>query len=412
MNLKIQRDYLRFVIVGHVDHGKSTLIGRLLLETKSLPKGKIAEIKKISREFGKDMELAFLTDQLKEERENQMTLDTAQIFFRNRNRDYAIIDSPGHVELIKNMITGASQAEAAVLIIDAHEGIMEQTTRHASIISLMGISRLVVVLNKMDLLNYEEKPFEDIKKEVLKFLDSLKIKPAAIIPISAKDGINVSRRSPLTRWYSGPSLLEALDSLRLKTQNARKPLRFPVQDIYDIDGEKVIVGRVSSGVIKEGQKIALLPSSAETRISAVRVFGKILKKAEAGENVGITIARPLPVSRGDVIVEKEVIPALTDYFTAEVFWMAREPLESGKSMNFRSATQETECIVEKVEKRIDSSTLEVIEENCRMLKTNEIGIVRLKTSKPIVVEKFDFIEELGRFVLERNSNLEGAGIVI
>jgi len=407
----MDKNYLRFVIVGHVDHGKSTLIGRLLFETNSLPNEKITEIKTASRELGGGMEFAFLADQLKEERENRMTLDTTQTFFSSRRMNYAIIDSPGHAALIKNMLTGASLAEAAVLAIDVNEGIQEQTTRHASLVSLLGIRQLIVVLNKMDLVSYKEKPFNEIKDKVSGFLGSVGIKPAAVIPVSAKDGVYLSKKSPLIPWYKGPCLLEALDSLPRENPKDRKPLRFPIQDIYEINNEKILVGRIVSGKMKQGQEIVSLPSFAEEKIRAVKMYGKSRKNARAGENVGITFSEPLRTGRGEIIVEKAHAPRPCDFFEGKIFWMGKEPLPINTPVNFRCATQETQCVIERIKKRIDSSTLEVLEEDAAALKKNETGIVMVKTEKPVVIEKFDFIDALGRFVLERNFNLEGAGII-
>ncbi|MCK4821573.1 GTP-binding protein [bacterium] len=245
----MEKDILRIVIIGHVDHGKSTLIGRLLLDTNSLPKEKMVEIKKVSRDLGKEAELAFLTDQLKEERERSMTIDTTQIFFRTRKKNYCIIDTPGHVQFLKNMLTGASLAQAAVLIVDVKEGVMEQTRRHSYLIQMLGLDKAIVVFNKMDLINYQGRRFPKIKTELLELLESLNIEPIFLIPISAKEGLNISRKSSKMRWYKGPSLLSALDSLRLNTKTMQRPLRFPIQDIYEINGEKIIVGRVASGIV-------------------------------------------------------------------------------------------------------------------------------------------------------------------
>lgn len=234
----MRRETVKIVIVGHVDHGKSTLIGRLLLDTNSLPKERIAEIKKISKELGKDTELAFLTDQLKEERERGITIDTTQIFFKTRRKNFVIIDALGHLEFLKNMITGATQAEAAVLIIDAKEGIMEQTRRHLYIIQLIGIKQVIVVLNKMDLVKYNREIFNRIKQELSIFLEQMDIKTAIIIPISAKKNDNISRKSFRTNWFRGPRLLEALDSLKIEVQDIDKPLILPVQDVYKVDAKQ------------------------------------------------------------------------------------------------------------------------------------------------------------------------------
>jgi len=405
------KDSIKIVIVGHVDHGKSTLIGRLLLDTGSLPKGKLAEIRKISKELGKDTELAYLTDQLKEEREQNITIDTTQIFFKSRKRDYVIIDAPGHVEFLKNMITGATQAEAAVLIVDTDEGVMEQTGRHAYIISMLGIDKLVIVFNKMDKVNFQEEKFNAVKDKLQKFMQELGVEPYEMIPISAREGDNVFKPSSRMKWYNGPTMLKALDSIKLGKREEKRPLRYPVQDIYQAEGKNIIVGRVESGVAKPGQELVLLPSGDKARIDSIAVFGEAKSKAEVGESIGLILKTSVPVKRGDVFIEDANMPKLTDHFKGNMFWMADEPLQVGKPVIFRCATQEVECVAEKIEKRINSSTLQILEENAKGLKLNEAGVVVLKTAKPVVLENFAFVRELGRFAIERDSVLQGAGII-
>jgi sulfate adenylyltransferase large subunit len=407
----MEKETVKIVIIGHVDHGKSTLIGRLLLDTNSLPKEKLTEIKKISKELGKETELAYLVDQLKEERERNATIDTTQIFFKTRKRNYVIIDTPGHVEFIKNMITGASLAQIGVLIVDVQEGVMEQTRRHAYIISMLGIDKVIVVFNKMDLVNYERERFNKVRVELLKFLESLKITPFFTVPASAKEGDNICMKSSKMSWYKGPGLLGALNSLKLNIKTTKKPLRFPIQDIYEIEGEKIIVGRIISGIIKQGQKVILLPSFKAARIKIIKVFGKRRRTAREGENIGLTLSKPVFVERGEVVAQKENPPKATDHFKGNILWMSYEPLQINKTMILRCATQEIECTAERIEKRINSSTLEIIEENAMVLKLNEAGVVIFKTQEPIVVEKFNFIEELGRFIIEREHDLKGIGIV-
>lgn len=405
------KESIKIVIVGHVDHGKSTLIGRLLLDTGSLPKGKLAEIRKISRELGKDTELAYLTDQLKEEREQNITIDTTQIFFKSKKRDYVIIDAPGHVEFLKNMITGATQAEAAVLIVDTDEGVMEQTGRHAYIISMLGIDKLIIVFNKMDKINFQEDKFNAVKDKLQKFMRELGATPYAMIPISAREGDNVFKPSSRMKWYKGPTILNALDSIKLSRKEERKPLRYPVQDIYRVEGKNIIVGRVESGVARQGQELVLLPSGDKVKIDSIAAFEEAKSKAAVGESIGLILKTSVPVKRGDVFIEEANMPKLTDCFKGNMFWMANEPLEVGKPVIFRCATQEVECVAEKIERRIDSSTLEILEKNAKSLKLNEAGVVVLKTTKPIVLENFSFIRELGRFAIERDSVLQGAGII-
>ncbi|MFC1666972.1 sulfate adenylyltransferase subunit 1 [Candidatus Omnitrophota bacterium] len=407
----MKKDVLKIVLIGHVDHGKSTLIGRLLFETNSLPKEKIAEIKKISKNLGKNMELAYLADQFKEEREQNLTIDTTQLFFKTHKRNYIIIDAPGHVEFIKNMITGASLAQAALLIVDAKEGIMGGTRRHAYLIRLLGLSSIIVAFNKMDLIDYKKDRFDKIKTEILNFLEELGIKPLFSIPISAKNGINISKKSQKIGWHKGPTLIEAIDSFRLDKKIMNEPLRFPVQDTYKIGNEKIIVGRISSGLIKQDYKVTLFPSFKDAKIKTIQVFGKHRRSAEKGESIGVTLKNALSVRRGNLIFKKDDSLMPTERFKANIFWMSNNPLEINKLITLRCATQEVKCIVEKIEKRIDSSTLETLETNAGSLKQNEIGTLTLKTKSPLIVERFDIIEELGRFILERENSTCAGGII-
>ncbi len=409
--MAMKKETVKIVIIGHVDHGKSTLIGRLLLDTKSLPRERMAEIRKISRELGKDAELAFLTDQLKEEREQSITIDTTQIFFQTRKKNYCIIDTPGHVEFLKNMLSGASLARAAVLIVDVKEGVMEQTRRHSYLIKMLGLDKAIVVFNKMDLVGYQEERFEEVKTGVLGLLESLRIEAGLLIPISAREGINVSRGSSKLTWYKGPSLLVGLDSLRLDARTMQGPLRLPIQDVYEIGSERIIVGRVASGTVKRGQDIILLPSMRVARINAIKASGGDRREAGAGESIGLTLDESLSVERGEVIAHEENMPGPAKRFRGNIFWMSHEPLQIGRPMTLRCATQSVRCVAERIEKRIDSSTLEVLEEDARELRLNEAGEVMFKTDEPIVVERFDLVEELGRFVIEREYDVEGAGIV-
>ncbi|UCC94795.1 MAG: GTP-binding protein [Candidatus Omnitrophota bacterium] len=407
----MKKETVKIVIVGHVDHGKSTLIGRLLLDTNSLPKEKITEINKISKELGKDTQLAYLADQLKEEREQNITIDTTQIFFQTRKRHYVIIDAPGHLQFIKNMITGASLAEAAVLIVDAQEGIQEQTRRHAYIIRMLGVDKVIVVFNKMDLVGYQRDKFTTLEAELLEFLGDLEIKPVHTIPISAKEATNVSKKSQKINWHAGPTLIEGLDSLKLSSKIAKESLRFPIQDIYELDGEKIIVGRVASGEIRQGQKVSVLPNLQYTTIRAIKVFEKQKTCAREGESIGLTLDDPLELKRGNIIVQQKSPPSPIEKFKGNIFWMSKEPLHIHKPILLRCATQEVECIVEQIEKRLNSSTLQILETNAQALRMNEAGIVILKTHQPIVVDKFSSVEELGRFVIERGYNTEGAGVI-
>jgi len=404
------KETLKFVIVGHVDHGKSTLIGRLLYDTNSLPEGKIEEIKSVCKELGKDLEFGYLMDHLQEEREQGVTIDTTQTFFKTKKRDYVIIDAPGHREFIKNMITGASQAEAAILIVDVNEGVQEQTKRHAYILGMLGLRQVIVAMNKMDLVGYEKGEFTAVKKGLLDFLSSIKIKPSYIIPISAKEGDNIAKKSGKIPWYRGVTVLEALNTFKSMGNSRNKALRFPVQDVYKFRDKKIIVGKVESGTLRKGDNILILPSGRETKVKSIEEYQKQSKKAEAGKSIGITTEDALSIERGNVIIHKDDSALITNKIKAHVFWMNKKPLHGGEKILFRCATQEVMCEVKKIIKVVDSSSFNLLGENVEKIKNMEVADIIIKTENPIVVENFNDVRELGRFILQRTDTCAG-GII-
>ena len=405
----MNQDQLKFVIVGHVDHGKSTLIGRLLYDTGSLPEGKIEEIKKICDSLGKELELGYVMDHLEEERDQGITIDTAQIFFKTPKRDYVIIDAPGHVEFVKNMITGSSQADAALLIVDAEEGIKEQTQRHAYILSMLGIDQVIVLINKMDLVGYRESAFNDLSAQLRQFLQEIAITPLAIIPVSAKQGDLITKASANMAWYSGPALLESLDSLAMGGDADNQPLRFIVQDVYCFD-KRIVVGKVESGVLRQGDRIRVLPTGEQTAVKSIEEFLKTPTIAHAGKSIGFTTADKLFIDRGHVVCHDTGLPTVTDLLTANIFWMDRTPLQRGASLTFRCGTQEVPCIVSDIAKVIDSSTLESLGKNMTEVKNREVAEVTIRTDKPVVVDCFRNAKALGRFVLGK-AETQAGGII-
>lgn len=403
---------LKIAITGHVDHGKSTLIGRLMLNTRSLPKEKIAEIKNISEKLGKAAELAFLTDYLKEEREQNKTIETTQVFLKSKDQDFIIIDTPGHVSLLKNMITGACKAEHALLVIDIMEGMREQTKRHLYILKMLGIRGPLIVFNKMDLAGYKKENFTSLKSELIKFLEQIGLSPSFIIPVSAKKNVNISTKSAEMRWYEGPCLLKALRSLSRDKKIPENHTVFPVQDIYKINSGIIIAGRVESGILKKGMEMLLLPYHKPVKIASIEVFGKPGKtKAEQNEAIGITLNDGVTVKRGDMLVEKNYQPKITAVFKGTIFWLSKEPLEIRKEMTLRCSTQETACLALQIEKRINSSTLKLIEKNAKKLYENETGMVEFKTTSPVIMESFSIAKALGSFIIEVDDKLSGIGIM-
>ena len=404
-------DVLSFVIVGHVDHGKSTLIGRLLYDTDSLPPDKIEEIKKASADQGKQTEFAYLLDHLEEERKQGVTIDTTQVFFKTDKRRYVIIDAPGHVEFVKNMITGASQAEAAVLIVDVAEGVKEQTRRHSYMLSLLGLHQAVVVLNKMDLVEFSEDRFTAIKQDVHNWLRSINIEPTLYIPISAILGENIASKSEKMPWYTGPTFLESLDTLQNKQPSENKPLLFPVQDVYKIEDKRINVGRVEAGRMETGIEIKILPDGQITRVNSIEKFLKETDTAVASESIGMTTADSVFLDRGNIVCLPGAEPAVTDEIPANIFWMSKRNFTAGEKLTIRCATQETSCKIQSINKRINSSTLEVIEENADIIQNLDVAEVVIKTKKPVAIKDFNDAQELGRFVLVRDENICAGGII-
>jgi len=404
-------DVLNFVIVGHVDHVKSTLIGRLLYDTDSLTADKVEEIKKASKEAGRRTEFAYLLDHLEEERKQGITIDTTQVFFKTDKRRYVIIDAPGHVEFVKNMITGASQAEAAVLIVDVAEGVQEQTKRHSYMLSLLGLKQVVVVMNKMDMVDYDQKTFEKVRNDVQEFLKSINIEPQLYIPISAIEGDNITAKSEKMNWYSGPTFLESLDSMVNMQSAEDKALLFPIQDVYKIDKKRISVGRIESGVIKKNDRIKILPSGQTTMVNFVEKFLEDTDKAIAGESIGITTSDSVFLDRGNVVCSADQQPTLTEQVEANIFWMDKKDFTKDEKLILRCATQETTCKIKSINKRINSSSLEVIGEDDDLIKNLEVAEVVIKTKEPVVIKNFVDIQELGRFVLVRNENICAGGII-
>jgi sulfate adenylyltransferase large subunit len=404
-------DVLSFVIVGHVDHGKSTLIGRLLYDTDSLPPDKIEEVQKASAEAGRETEFAYLLDHLEEERKQGITIDTTQVFFKTGKRRYVIIDAPGHVEFVKNMITGASQAEAAVLIIDVTEGIKEQTKRHSYMLSLLGLHQAIVVLNKMDLVDFSQERFETVKKDTTEWLKFISIEPTFYIPISAIKGDNVASKSENMDWYTGPTFLGSMDTLQNRQPPEDKPLLMPIQDVYKIGDKRINVGRVESGVIEKGGEVRILPAGQITNVNSIEKYRENPNRAVASECIGITTTDSVFLDRGNVVCFPGAEPALTDRISANIFWMAKQNFFKDQKLTLRCATQETSCKIESIDKRINSSTLEVIEESAEALKNLDVAEVIIKTKKPVAIKDFNDVQELGRFVLVQNENVCAGGII-
>jgi len=407
-----QQQLLKVVFVGHVDHGKSTLIGRILHDTESLEDGKIEQVKKACAEEGMEFEFAFLLDALLEEQEQNVTIDTTRIPFRTKRRQYSIIDAPGHKEFLKNMITGASNADAAVLVIAASEGVREQSRRHAYLLTLLGIKQIVVVVNKMDLAEFSKERFDEIKNEYRKFLVDLGLEARAFIPASAKTGDNVAQRSKEMRWYHGPTVLEALDATEPTPSLVDLPLRFSVQDVYRFDERRIIAGRIETGTLRAGDQLVFSPANKTSTVNSIERWNADGDRpAVAGDSIGITLTEQIFVERGYVASHQAETPIETNRFHADLFWIARNPLHVGRLYNIRLGTQDLKCQIVSIEQVMDSSTLERIIEKREQLQRNEVGRVTIQTRAPLVLDNYDRIANLGRFVIVDDNTICGGGIV-
>lgn len=410
------RDMLRFVTVGHVDHGKSTLIGRLLYDTQSLPPDKIEALRQLGKTSDGQPEFAFVMDHLEEERKQHITIDTAQVFFKTDGRDYTIIDAPGHKQFLKNMITGSTQAEAAVLLIDAQEGLQEQTHRHAFMLNLLGVRQTLVVINKMDLVAYDEARFEQLKTEITQQLKTLgtNVAPERVIPISARLGDNVARRTDRLPWYAGSTLLQALDELQPAEPPAQHSVRFPVQDIYQIEDGPIAVGQMVVGTLEQGQSVLFQPSGRQAVVKTIKKYDQDCPQATAGESIGILLENDevtKSLERGQIACSVDAEPDIRPQLDAAVFWMDTEPLSLGETLEVKCATQQIQGKVEAIRERLDSSTLEVISDEATELCDTEVARLSIKLTAPMVTDPFDKIPEMGRFVLMRNKRTVAGGIV-
>ena len=404
---------LKIVFVGHVDHGKSTLIGRILHDTGSLPEGKVAAIQQACAEEGMEFEYAFLLDALLEEQAQNITIDTTQIPFRTARRRYVIIDAPGHKEFLKNMITGAASADAAVLVIAANEGVREQSRRHGYLLSLLGIRQIIVVVNKMDLVDHSEQVFRQLETEYRAFLSSLGLEAQRFIPSSARAGDNVARRGDAAApWYSGSTLLEALDQLEAVTAPLGQPLRFSVQDVYRFDERRIIAGRVESGVLRVGDQLVFSPANKTSQVATIESWNAAPREeAIAGDAIGITLREQIFVERGYVASHPHETPIEANRVRAELFWLAEAPLRKNAQYTLRLGTQEVKCQVAAIERVMDSSTLAVSSGEIDRVARNEVGRVTLQTRAPLVLDNHDRVPTLGRFVLVDAGRISGGGIV-
>ncbi len=415
-NENIDKEDMNIVIVGHVDHGKSTVIGRLLADTGSLPDGKLEQVKENCRRNSKPFEYAFLLDALKDEQAQGITIDSARCFFKTKKRDYIIIDAPGHIEFLKNMISGAARAEAALLVIDAHEGIQENSRRHGYMVSMLGVKQVAVLVNKMDLVNFDKKVYDDVIREYSEFLNKINVTPVFFIPISAVLGDNIAERSQKMHWYKGTTVLEALDQLENAKLSDDKPFRMPVQDVYkftkDKDNRRIVAGTVETGVLKVGDEVVFYPSGKKTRVKSIEAFNKEKQEeVSAGTATGFTTTEQIYTRRGEIAtIRGEQKPKVGTLINVKLFWLGKKPMETNKKYYLKIGTAKAEVVVTEITNVLDASNLS--SEKKETVNRNDVAECIMKSLKPIAFDLSNELIETSRFVVIDDYEIVGGGIIV
>ena len=410
-----QRPLVRIVIVGHVDHGKSTLIGRLLHETGSLPDGKLDNLKAVSARRGMAFEWSFLLDALQTERDQGITIDTSQIRFRTPSRDILLIDAPGHAEFLRNMITGAAQADAALLLVDAVEGVRDQTRRHGYLLHLLGIHQVAVVINKMDRVDFDENRFHEIEAEIVSHLSGLGLTATAVIPISARHGDGVARRTAPIAWHSGPTVLEVLDRFSPARAATELALRIPVQAIYKFDDRRIVAGRIETGRIAVGDEITIMPRGKTARVQTIEAWpvpdeSRVPQDAAAGQSIGLTLDQDVFVDRGDVVSATEAPSKAARRLRARVFWLHEEPLAVGAAIVVRIGMAESRGTIALIDSAVDPGELAAIE--TKSIGQNHVGEIEIALAQPVAADIYAVNPKTGRIVLEVGGRIAGGGLVL
>jgi len=414
-----EKPHLNLIFIGHIDHGKSTTVGRLLYETGAISEQDIRKLKEEATKYNKPtFEFAFVMDQLKEERERGITIDIAHKEFQTPKYYFTIIDAPGHRDFVKNMITGASQADAAVLVLSCADGVQAQTREHAYLAKVLGINQLIVGINKMDAVNYDRVKYEDVKASIMNLLKTVGYDTSKIlaVPYSALAGENVTKKSDKMTWYNGPTLLEALDTFQVPQKPIDKPLRLPIQDVYSISGFGTVpVGRVETGVMKPGDQIIIMPSGIKTEVKSIEMHHQQLQKAEPGDNIGFNIkgVDKKDVKRGDVVGPVNNPPTVAQEFTAQIVVINHPTaIATGYTPVFHIHTAQVAATITEIAEKKDPKTGQTLQKNPEFIKNGDVAIVKVRPTKPVVVEKYSEFPQLGRFAIRDMGQTVAAGVVL
>ncbi len=414
-----EKEHMNIVFIGHIDSGKSTSVGRILYETGAIPEQTMKKLKEEAEKMGKaTFEFAFIMDTIKEERERGVTIDVSHKEFRTSKYYYTIIDAPGHRDFIKNMITGASQADAAVLVVSGKDGVESQTKEHAFLAKVLGLNQLIVWVNKMDAVNYDQKKFEEVKVEILKLLQGMgyKTDQVKVIPGSSYKGANLTKKAPELSWYTGPTLVDALDMFVVPPKPMDKPLRLPIQDVFTITGHGTVpVGRVETGVMKQNMVVIVAPSGAKGEIKKIEMHHQELAQAIPGDNVGFNLkgVDKKDIRRGDVIGPSDHPPTVADEFKAQIVVLNHPTAISvGYTPVFHIHTAQFAGRISEIVEKKDPKTGLTLQEKPDFIKTGDVAIVKIKPLKPVVIEKFQDFPPLGRFAMRDMGQTVAAGVVL
>lgn len=414
-----EKPHLNIIFTGHVDHGKSTLVGRLLYDTGAISENDLRKLKEEAEKMGKaTFEFAFAMDQLKEERERGVTIDIAHRDFNTQKYYFTIIDAPGHKDFVKNMITGASQADAAILVCSAKEGVQAQTIEHAFLLKVLGVGQFIFAINKMDAVNYDKAKYDSTREAL-----QAKLKPMGYpvdkipcVPVSAYMGDNVAKKSEKTAWYTGPTLVEALDNLLVPKKATDKPLHLPIQEVFTITGQGTVpVGRVEAGVLKPNQKVIIMPEGVVGEVKSIEMHHQQLAQAIPGDNVGFALKgiEKKAIRRGSVVGDPTHPPTVVEEFTGQIV-VLNHPTAIGKNYTpvFHIHTAQVACTITEILEKKDPKTGQTLQKNPDFIKTGDVAIVKIKPTRPICAEKYSEYPALGRFAMRDMGQTVAAGIIL